>query len=318
MCMNRKINRYVNYLTENDPSAFCDYILCREILGLDAQTVRDSYNWAVQYDVYNELKSEQFDDGSWGGFGSAITELAKKRKYKTTGTAIKRMVDLSLDIDDPMVLKTVGLMYKYLSGEVKIPDSYGKNNTVYPFLMRRDILHCISFFMPDDENVTKFRNEMAENLRRSYMDGYFNTEIWIRMNIDETIAQFSYPNVYIVHYGNCIDDDLQEKFLRHEFKSNHFGDVTPARLMTPDEPIFHFWLMIFEKLKCFSLFPQFMNDKIAPHLLELCDRLIDERDNIAIYPNKYGHIGRYSESWKLPQFKKRDLLLRIIRILNKC
>jgi hypothetical protein len=316
--MNRKINRYVNYLTEHDPSAFCDYILCKEVIGLDERTVKDSYDWAVQFGVYNELKSEQFDDGSWGGFATSNTELSKKQKYKTTGSAIHRMVDLALDISDPMVLKTVEIMYKYLSGEVKIPDSYGKNNMVYPLLVRRDILRSIAHFIPDDENVTKFRNDMAEILRKSYADGEFNSNTWNRLNINDTIGQFSYNNVYMLHYGNCIDDDLQEKFLRHEWNSVHFGDVTPLRLMTPDEPLFHFWLWIFDKLQKFSLFPQFMADKVEPHLFEICDRLIDERDNITIYANKYGHIGRYSESWKLPHFKKRDLLLRLVRILNKC
>lgn len=314
--MNRNINRYVNYLTEHEPSAFCDYILCKEIIELGDKAIKESYEWAVKFDVYLELKNEQLDDGSWGGFASSITEIAKGKKYRTTASAIHRMIDLTLDINDPMVLKTVELMFKYLSSELKIPDSYGKNNTVIPILIRRDILKNISYFLPDDENVSKFKHQLAENLRLSYVNGSFNIDVWNKLNINQTIAQFSYPCVYIIH--DIIDLDTQKLFLTHEWESNHFGDVTPLRLYTPDEPLFHFWLWIFEKLKYFSLFPQFMNNKIAPYLYELCDRLIDEKDNIKIYPNKYGHIGRYSESWKLPQYKKRDLLLRLIRILNKC
>lgn len=316
--MNKKINKYVNYLTENEPSAFCDYILCKEILELDAVTIKDSYDWAIKYDVYTELKDEQYEDGSWGGFASSITEMSKRRKYNITSVAVRRMVDLALDISDPMVLKTVELMYKYLSGELKIPDGFGKNNMVAPILIRREILQCISYFLPDDENVIKFKRELAENLRQSFAndDENFNPQVWGKLNINDMVGSFSYDNVYILY--DCLDDITQERLMRYEWDKIHFGNVTPNEILTPDQPLFHFWLWIFEKLKYFPMFPRLMADKIEPYMFELCDRLIDEKDNIKIYPNKYNHIGRYSDSWKLLIYKKKDLLLRLIRILNKC
>lgn len=45
--MNKNLNKYVNYLLENNPSPFCDYIMSKELLKEDEQTIRDAYEWAV-------------------------------------------------------------------------------------------------------------------------------------------------------------------------------------------------------------------------------------------------------------------------------
>ena len=124
--MNRKILQYVNYLLDNDPSPFCDYLICKELLELDDKTVRGSYDWAVQFKLYSELRDEQMPDGSWGGFEDMITEQAKRKHFKTTARAMYRMIDLSLDISDPMVLSAVELCRKYASGEKPFPNTWGE------------------------------------------------------------------------------------------------------------------------------------------------------------------------------------------------
>ena len=69
--MNRKIQKYINYLLDNKPSPFCDYIICKEILKSDEKTIRDAYDWAKRFKLYTEIADEQFPDGSWGGFVDA-------------------------------------------------------------------------------------------------------------------------------------------------------------------------------------------------------------------------------------------------------
>ena len=117
--MNRLINSYINYLLDNNPSPFCDYIICKEFLKLDEKTVHESYEWAKRFKLYADIAKEQLPDGSWGGFIDAISSTnAKKRKYKATSRAIKRLVDLSLDINDPMTAKTVEYCRKCVRGEM--------------------------------------------------------------------------------------------------------------------------------------------------------------------------------------------------------
>ena len=66
--MNRKLNAYVNYLLDNKPSPFCEYIIHKELLRLDEKTVRESYEWAKRFTLYTEIRDQQIEDGSWEGF----------------------------------------------------------------------------------------------------------------------------------------------------------------------------------------------------------------------------------------------------------
>lgn len=67
----------MNFLLDSDPSPFCDYIVCKELLQLDDKSIRDSYDWSVRFKLYAELYDEQYPDGSWGGFGNSVTNLCK-------------------------------------------------------------------------------------------------------------------------------------------------------------------------------------------------------------------------------------------------
>ena len=111
--MNRQLLPYVNFLLEHEPSPFCDYILSKELLASGDDTVLDAYDWARRFPLYTELLQEQLPDGSWYGFCDAVTELTKRRKYKTTARAMLRMRDLSLPLSDPMLVKTlvIGLFF---------------------------------------------------------------------------------------------------------------------------------------------------------------------------------------------------------------
>jgi len=106
--MNRKIIPYINFLLDNNPSPFCDYIICKELLKEDEKTIRDAYEWAKRFKLYTEIQDEQFPDGSWGGFLDAVSATnANKRKHKATARAVWRLCDLSLDESDEMTAKTI-------------------------------------------------------------------------------------------------------------------------------------------------------------------------------------------------------------------
>lgn len=318
--MNRKIHRYVNFLLDDNPSPFCDYILCKELLGLDEKAVQDSYEWAKRFKLYTEISDEQRPDGSWGGFDTRNTVQSKGRHYKTTAQAIHRILDLALGLNDPMVELTVDICKKYLSGETPLPDTYGKNNIAAPIIIRRSILRWLSHFDPDDNDVIDFRNATAERLTKACEKGCFDINLWNRLDIHQDISFYSYESVYTLSYGECIDKDVQRLWLAYEWDNTLWYNPTkPSDIMTPGQPDFHFWLTRLESLKHFSLFHEFMAEKTAPHLFALCDRLSDIYDDIPIFINNYNyHYGQYSESPRNQQQKKNDLHLRIIRLLDRC
>lgn len=318
--MNLKIISYINFLLDKNPSPFCDYIICKELLRYDEKTVQDSYEWAKRFKLYTELSDEQLPDGSWGGFDTRNTVQSKGRHFKTTAQAMLRMLDLALDLNDPMVKLTVELCIKYLSGETPLPDTFGKNNDSAPVIIRRSILHWLSHFETDNNYIIEFRHSVAERLTKSCEKGYFDKDLWNQLDINQDISLYSYESVYMLSAGDCINKEVQRIWLTYEWNKPLWYNTTKSSdLMTPDQPEFHFWLKRLETLKHFSLFQEFMAEKTTPHLFALCDRLSDMNDDIPIFTNNYNyHYGQYSESPRNKQQKKNDLLLRIIRLLDKC
>jgi hypothetical protein len=267
---------------------------------------------------------EQLPDGSWvGGFTDDTTALSKGKKYKATARAIYRLADLSLDVTDPMTAKAAELCRKYLAG-VLVPLDIQKlpsHNISKEVIIKREICNCLSWFLPDDALVVKFRNEEAAHFSRCCALGRFDFELWLQTDINPGIGNYSYESsVRLLSYGNVISDEQQRLLLDFEWNERtQFGSIKLSDLISPDEPLFIFWQRALERFKSFSLFGEYITDKIAPYLYSICERLVDNDDEIPIFVNKYfGKIGQYSESWNKHQAKKNDLLLRIIRLLDKC
>jgi len=319
--MNHKLNKYVNYLLENNPSPFCDYIISKELLKEDERTIRDAYEWAKQFKLYKELADEQLPDGSWGGFDTAHTELVKagRKKYKATARAIFRLLDLSLDgINDPMVNRVIDVMKKYLTGELPDPEFYGRNNTLKPIGIRRQIIQNLGYFEPENDFVIELRNSIAERFKKCCEAGYFNRDKWSELDI---LGHWSVGDINMLSCRHAISNDLQRMLLTSEWENNGWAIwVKPSDIKSPDDPSFIFWIRSVERLKNFSLFGEFMADKFTPYLYSICEQIINDKNNQMkiIINNYFYHHGQYSESRNTVQKKKNDLLLQIIRILNKC
>jgi len=317
--MNRKLNKYVNYLQDNNPSPFCDYIICKELLKLDEKTINDAYEWAKQFKLYQEIEREQLPDGSWGGFDTWQSNKYPKNKYKATARAIGRLLDLSLDgIDDPMVNKVIEVIKKYLTGELPDPEFYGRDNIGKPIWMRCQMIQNLGYFEPENDLVVELRNATAERFKNCCEQGYFNSEIWRDIDITNV---WSYGDITMLSYKNIIGDDFQRMLLTHEWENNGWAVWNKASdIKSPEDKWFIFWLCAVERLKNFPLFGEFMEPVITPYLYSICEQIVnDEKNQMNIAINNYFyHHGQYTDIRNTVQKKKNDLLLQIIRILNKC
>lgn len=320
--MNRQLLPYVNFLLEHEPSPFCDYILSKELLASGDDTVLDAYDWARRFPLYTELLQEQLPDGSWYGFCDAVTELTKRRKYKTTARAMLRMRDLSLPLSDPMLVKTLALCREYLSGKTLPLELQRKQrpHSIQIELAKREVCRSLSFFSPEDQHVLPFRNAAAEHFRRVCSAGPFDYDTWVQTDSDPTVGTFSYDaSIYLLSYRDTLSQQEQRLLLSYEWKRTHFGDVRPSDPLPPEHPRFVFFLHMLEDLQNFDLFGEFMADQLTPYLFGLCEKLMDSTVSTPIFINRYfAGVGQYSASWNSKQAKIRDLLLRIIRILNHC
>lgn len=226
--MNRQLLPYVNFLLEHEPSPFCDYILSKELLASGDDTVLDAYDWARRFPLYTELLQEQLPDGSWYGFCDAVTELTKRRKYKTTARAMLRMRDLSLPLSDPMLVKTLALCREYLSGKTLPLELQRKRrpHSIQIELAKREVCRSLSFFSPEDQHVLPFRNAAAEHFRRVCSAGPFDYDTWVQTDSDPTVGTFSYDaSIYLLSYRDTLSQQEQRLLLSYEWKRTHFGDV---------------------------------------------------------------------------------------------
>jgi len=270
--MNKRLNPYVNYLLDNEPSPFCEYIIEKELLQSDAKTVHDAYEWAKRFKLYSEMAEEQFPDGSWGDFYPLDTSPAVRKKHKITDRAtIRRLHDLSLTTDDGMVSKTVNLCREIITGE------FANDNK------RRDREHIggacnvLYSFCPDDALVAHLKAERTLN------------------------------------------DEKERAYMIYWWDHGPFDVVKLSDLVMPDDNKFAFWMAGLEDAAHNRYFSEFMEQATVPFLFSLCDRLIDSSDSIPILTNRYySKVGQYSETWNNNAIKKKDLLLRIVRLLDKC
>ena len=329
--MNRKLIPYVNFLLDNNPSPFCDYIICKELLKEDEKTIRDAYEWAKRFKLYTEIQDEQFPDGSWGGYIDALSSTqAQNRKYKATARAIGRILDLSLDEYDPMTVKTIDYCQKVVSGEIdticmKEKKALKELNLGQCAVILSCVYCDLARFTPENKYVVQMRNEAASHFKKCCINGIFETEKWERLPVNNSriYGIYGFYNyralTHMLSYGDVITEKEQRILLNREWKNGQFGcDLTEP--VSPDVGgEFVTWMISIEHLKEFSLFPEYMAEKITPYFYSLCERLIDPGDKITIAVNRYyGKTGQYSETWNRNELKKKDLLLRIIRILNLC
>lgn len=317
--MDRCLLPYVTFLQEHDPAPFAEYILARELIG-DETEAEDAYAWAKQFALYDDLAGEQREDGSWGAYLSAETATSKNCRYKTTARALQRARDLALPADDPAVVRARALLHRYLSGETLLPDTMSPRNFTQRAGIRRQALLDLSFYEPEDEQVMRFRSLLAERLEYACASGRFDRARWKAAGIEEPlrIGEADESVLPILAFPGCIGERLQRCLLAYLWEEWHFyGIVCCGDRYAPSDGEFHFWLLLLEQLRDFSLFPEFAASQVLPALRMLCDRLIDPCERVEIKINRYhAQYGQYSASWQTYARKRNDLLLRLLRTLR--
>lgn len=314
--MNNKIIPYVNFLEEHSPSPFASYILGLEFWKVSKSEVKGAYEWTKNFKLYSDIADEQLPDGSWGSYYSADAIQSKNRKYKTTSRAYMRILDLALPEYDEMTSRILQLYRDNLSGKTPIKERCSPNNTVQPELVRRHVIHELSEYEPNHPDAVLLREKLAKQLEFSCSGGEFDLERWRLSDTNPMIADFSLERLYMLSQSGCISEKLQRCFLDYMMNRKYYGVAAPAEPMLPSDNMFHFWLLSLEKLKNFSLFDEYSEKLITPHLLMLCERLTSP-EKTDIFINRYhSQYGQYSESYRKYEYKRNDLLLRILRILN--
>jgi hypothetical protein len=336
------VDGIIEWLGKYATGSVQQYIFRKEIRGESSSPAMLRLSkWYVQ------LASEQRENGSWGNFHSMSSSTDAHKKFVSTEAGLRRARDLSLPIDDPVVAKGIALMERYLTGEEYWPDytemhhDYGKSfHTAFPFMIAANL----SMHDPDNPLVAAKREICVRTLEKAFAGGSFNEDIWEAENKNYTgpclRAWMVYP-VWLMSKPGCMDEALQRKYLDYLWRRKEgiyyiYESVPEGKLRVEDKK-FTSWLSALEALSGYSLFPEFMQEDVLPHLLGESERLMDDGqaepsqmtffgqaesspknsgDRLKL-PHAHLIYGHYAESWHQKEKRRADLVLRIMRTVVK-
>lgn len=317
--MLEQLQDIIDYLKENMSDPVPQHILQKEIMHKPSDASEISRLKESKW--YQQLASEQWENGSWGRFHTQDTKSPLMQKFTTTEAAIRRARELSLDDKDEMVQKTIRLMERYIHGQEEWLDT---NEHFYGFEVAFITLVAanLSLFIPRHPLVQKKKEIVAEHLSKGLKNGSINEAIWEYEN-KRSNEIFLRPDmvytIWLLQHNDFLNQTKEREFLEYIWyrkKGIYY------RTDGPSSDIFHLeskgfltWLSGLESLCNFTLFPEFMSMGASEHLLNEIHRLM--YDTVAL-PNASPIFGHYSESWSNKNARKYDLILRMLRILIKC
>jgi len=319
--MKKELQPIINYLATAVTDPFPHYIFKKEIKR-ETPTVADieaihASKW------YKQLADEQWDDGSWGRFHSQDSKTAKKQKFVTTENALGRAHQLSLTKDDPIIVKCIKKMERYISGEETWTDNIEMHNDKgkgHLFCRPYMTAAVINTFDSDNHFVKPLRDNALESISRAFATGFFDEKVWeqdVREYRVPSITGMGMYGIMLFQNSDCMDDTLQKQYINYIWYGKngifYVSNMPPADKRYLEDKRFFEWLSTLELISGFTLFPDFMKNDVLPHLLKETWRLIN--DDVFI-PDSYN--VRYAESWRDKNNRKSDLILRILRVLVKC
>lgn len=321
--MIKDMKQLMEYLLEVTFDPVPQFILQKEICKEVASNSNymNSYARIKDSKWYQQLADEQMENGSWGRFHTQDTKNETRRKFVTTEHALKRVQELALDKEDPILSKAIKLMERYITSEEAWTDN---NENFYGFetSFKSLVAANLSLFDPGNPLIRHKQQICEKNISKALATGNFLEEVWEQENvIDNEIllkAYMVYP-MWLLQSTKGISDTIQRQYLNYIWHREHgiyyISTFASSKLEFLESKKFTMWLSSLENLSGFSLFPEFMNNDITPHLYHEINRLMDGN---VVLPSAHPISGHYSENWSVKNVRKNDMILRIGRILAKC
>jgi len=322
------INQIATYLLEHISDSIPSFILQKEILKVSptSQDYINAYNQINQSKWYRQLVDEQWEDGSWGRFHSMDSRIANKQKFISTEAALRRLRELGLSKDDPVVAKCIRLMERYIREEEAWPDYVEKHkDNGRGFIFCRPFLTAanLNLFDPENPVIKSLRDVVAETTKTAFVDGCFNEVYWKQKVSEYLVPSIAHPGIayspMLLQNVGCMEDTLQRHYLSYIWEKQngiyYISNFAVSKKHSLEDKKFTTWLSSLELLSGFSLFPEFMKNDIFQHLMNEVNRIIIGDVTL---PPAHPITGHYSDNWRDKNKRKTDMVLRITRILVKC
>lgn len=309
----------IDYLNENMSDPVPKYILNKEII-LDSSNVSEN-NKLKESKWYKQLASEQWENGSWGRFHTQDTKSELKQKFSTTESALRRARELSLGENDEIICNAIQLMERYIQGQEEWLD-VNEHHYGFPIAFRTIVAANLSLFNPKHPLVQKKKEICADNLSKAFRNGSLCEDIWEKENRKSSeilLKPYMVHIIWLLQNNDSLDKAIERDFLEyiwHKKEGIYYctsGPSSDTELL--ESKNFLTWLSGLENLCDFSLFPEFMSMGTSNHLINEIHRLMYHDVSL---PKTSSISGHYSETWSSKNFRRNDMILRILRILVKC
>lgn len=317
--MLEQLQDVIEYINEKMLDPVPQYILKKEVLH--SSSYESENNKRKESKWYKQLASEQWENGSWGRFHTQDTKSNIKQKFNTTENALRRARELSLDKNNEMIYRAIQLMERYLQGQEEWLDT-NEHSYGFEVAFRTLIAANLSLFDPKHTLVQARKEICAENFEKAFKNGKLNEDIWEKENKvrnEILLNPFTVYIIWLMQNNDFLDEANERNFLEYIWNRKdgiYYCTYSPSsEIEYLESKGFLTWLNGLENLSDFSLFPEFMNRATTSHLLNEIHRLMY---NDVLLPNTSPIYGHYSESWSKREFRKNDLILRILRVLMKC
>ncbi len=311
------LQEVIEYLNENMSDPVPQYILNKEIRNSPTFMMKSLYEskW------YKQLATEQWQNGSWGRFHTQDTKSISKQKFTTTENALRRALELSLDKNDEMIHNSIQLMERYIEDQEAWLD-INEHHENFHIAFKTLIAANLSLFDPKNSLVQAKKEVCAECISKAFKNGSLDEAVWeeeYKKNREIYLKPFTVYIVWLLQNNEFLDSAIEREFLTYIWNRNegiyYRTDCSPLETYYLESKKFSTWLTSLETLSAFSLFPDFMHKGISTHLLNEIHRLMNHDITL---PNSHSIFSHYSESWSKKQYRKNDMILRILRILVKC
>ncbi len=307
--MMKDAQKVIDYLLSAVSDPFPRYILKKEILRETPTAADREEIYASKW--YLQLAEEQWDNGSWGRFHTQNTKATVKQKFVTTEHALNRARDLSLNKEDAVVQKAIGLMERYLRGEERWMDNieyHGQPKTPenacgWDVGFKILIAARLSIFDSINPLLRTYREICVQKLSTAFTGD---------------IPEEDFCSIWLLQNNDFLREDLQRKYLSWIWNRKggiqYVTNIPPWDKRSLEDKGFIQWFTGLENVSDFSLFPEMMNKGISTHLLNEINRLMTDDIKLPAAPPIVGH---YCESWAGGTARKNDMFLRILRMLIK-
>lgn len=310
------------YLEEHIMDPLPHYIYLREIESRDEhdEALISLYDKIRESKWYKQLEEEMYEDGSFGRFHSMDSKDKRKRAFKTTEEAVRRMKDLGLTDHDILVQKVCKIMRKYATGEANWSDRHEKH---YGFeIALNSMVGANMALLGDSSQVTqRYKKLCAFYIEDAFAGGdLFDIDIWTKKNhsnYDFMLRPWTIHILWLLYDNTYISNITLHKFLIFLLNRDegiyYLYDTKVSGLVDIEDKHFLKWLHALENISRLSIFTNLWKDETRIHLIRQAVKLMNKE---AVVPMRSPLIGHYHESWKKEELCRCDIVLRIARVIQ--